>query len=112
MELSEHLFREEAGRMVAMPNPIFGVHNLALAEDVVQNGFCRALEIWKFRDVPESPSAWLMTAAKNRALDVLRRERTTMTFTPEPTRQLESEVTRATTVAEEFGPAAVKDEGL
>jgi predicted RNA polymerase sigma factor len=62
---------------------IFGVHNLALAEDVVQDAFCRALEVWKFRGVPENPSAWLMATAKHRALDVLRRERTARTFAPE-----------------------------
>ena len=76
MEIDEHLFRREAGRMVATLTRIFGVHNLALAEDVVQDAFCRALEVWKFRGVPENPSAWLMATAKNRALDVLRRERT------------------------------------
>ena len=112
MEPSEHLFRRESGRMVAVLTRIFGVHNLALAEDVVQDAFCRALETWAFRGVPESPSAWLMTAAKNRALDVLRRERTARTFAPELTRQLESEWTLAPTVEEEFGPAAVKDDEL
>jgi RNA polymerase sigma-70 factor (ECF subfamily) len=112
MELSEHLFRHEAGRMVATLTRIFGVHNLALAEDVVQEAFCRALEIWKFRGVPENPSAWLMTTAKNRALDALRRERTARTFAPELTRQLESEWTLAPTIEEEFGPAAVKDDEL
>jgi RNA polymerase sigma-70 factor (ECF subfamily) len=112
MELSEHIFRHEAGRMVATLTRIFGVHNLALAEDVVQDAFCRALEIWKFRGVPENASAWLMTTAKNRALDVLRRERTARTFAPELTRQLESEWTLAPTVEEEFGPAAVKDDEL
>src|SRR5499425_3006112 len=112
MELSEHIFRHEAGRMIATLTRIFGVHNLALAEDVVQDAFCRALEIWKFRGVPENPSAWLMTTAKNRALDVLRRERTARTFAPELTRQLESEWTLAPTVEEEFGPAAVKDDEL
>jgi RNA polymerase sigma-70 factor (ECF subfamily) len=112
MELSEHLFRREAGRMVATLTRIFGVHNLTLAEDVVQEAFCRALEIWKFRGVPENPSGWLMTTAKNRALDVLRRERTARTFAPELTRQLESEWTLAPTVEEEFGPAAVKDDEL
>ena len=90
MDLSEHLFRHEAGRMVATLTRIFGVHNLGLAEDVVQEAFCRALEVWKFRGVPENPSAWLMTTAKNRALDVLRRERTARNFGPELTRQLES----------------------
>ena len=112
MELGEHLFRHEAGRMVATLTRIFGVHNLALAEDVVQDAFCRALETWKFRGVPENPSAWLMTTAKNRALDVLRRERTARTFAPELTRQLESEWTLAPTVEEEFGPTAVKDDEL
>ena len=63
MELSEHLFRREAGRLVASLTRIFGVHNLALAEDVVQDAFCRALEVWKVRGVPENPSAWLMAVA-------------------------------------------------
>lgn len=112
MELSDHLFRHEAGRMVATLTRIFGVHNLALAEDVVQEAFCRALETWKFRGVPENPSAWLMATAKNRALDVLRRERTARTFAPELTRQLESEWTLAPTVEEEFGPASIKDDQL
>jgi RNA polymerase sigma factor (sigma-70 family) len=62
--------------------------------------------------VPENPSAWLMTTAKNRALDVLRRERTARIFAPELTRQLESEWTLAPTVEEEFGPAAMKDDEL
>src|SRR5579875_2069743 len=66
MELSEHLFRHEAGRMVATLTRMFGVHNLALAEDIVQDAFCRALEVWKFRGVPENPSAcswrWQRTA--------------------------------------------------
>ena len=76
MEPSDHLFRRETGRMVATLTRVFGLHNLALAEDVVQDAFCRALEVWKFRGVPENPSAWLMATAKNRALDVLRRQRT------------------------------------
>ena len=46
MEPSDHLFRREAGRMVATLTRVFGVHNLALAEDVVQDAFCRALEVW------------------------------------------------------------------
>jgi DNA-directed RNA polymerase specialized sigma24 family protein len=103
MEIDEHLFRREAGRMVATLTRVFGVHNLALAEDVTQDAFCRALEVWKFRGVPENPSAWLMTTAKNRALDVLRRERTARTFGPELGRLLESKWTLAPVVEEQFG---------
>jgi RNA polymerase sigma factor (sigma-70 family) len=112
MEPSEHLFRREAGRMVSTLTRIFGVHNLALAEDVVQDAFCRALEVWKFRGVPENPSAWLMATAKNRALDVLRRERTARTFAPELSRLLESEWTLAPAVEEVFGAGAIQDSQL
>jgi RNA polymerase sigma factor (sigma-70 family) len=112
MDPSDHLFRREAGRMVATLTRIFGVHNLALAEDVVQDAFCRALEVWKFRGVPENPSAWLMATAKNRALDVLRRERTARTFAPELGRLLESEWTVVPAVQELFGANAIKDDLL
>lgn len=112
MEPQEHLFRREAGRMVATLTRIFGVHNLALAEDVVQDAFCRALEVWKFRGMPENPSAWLMATAKNRALDVLRRERTARTFAPELGRLLETEWTLAPVMQEQFEPGAIKDDQL
>lgn len=98
--------------MVATLTRIFGVHNLALAEDVVQDAFCRALEVWKLRGVPENPSAWLMAAAKNRALDALRRERTARTFEPELSRFVQSEWTLAPAVAELFASDAIKDDLL
>lgn len=112
MDLSDHLYRREAGRMIATVTRIFGVHNLALAEDVVHDAFCRALEVWKFRGVPDNPSAWLMTAAKNRALDVIRRQRTALRFAPELGRLLESEWTLRPTLDEAFGPHAIKDDQL
>src|SRR5579875_1150990 len=112
MELSEHLFRHEAGRMVATLTRMFGVHNLALAEDIVQDAFCRALEVWKFRGVPENPSAWLMAVAKNRALDLLRRDRTVRTYEPELGRLLQSEWTLAPTVEELLTENTIEDEQL
>jgi RNA polymerase sigma factor (sigma-70 family) len=112
VDLDEHLFRHESGRMVAALTRIFGVHNLALAEDVVQDAFCRALEVWKIRGIPENPSAWLMTTARNRALDVLRRERTARTFGPELGRLIETEWTIAPVVAEAFEPHMIRDEQL
>jgi RNA polymerase sigma-70 factor (ECF subfamily) len=112
VEPVESLFRRESGRMVAALTRVFGVHNLALVEDVVQDAFCRAMEVWKFRGMPEKPAAWLMTVARNRALDVLRRERTARTFAPELTRLLESEWTLVPTLDEQFGPDAIKDDVL
>jgi RNA polymerase sigma factor (sigma-70 family) len=111
MEITDHLFRRESGRMVATLARIFGVHNLALAEDVVQDAFCRALEVWKFRGVPENPSAWLMAAAKNRALDTLRRSQTAREHAPELARLRQNDSGH---VADEelFGAEAIKDDQL
>ncbi len=112
MELSDHLFRREAGRIIAALTRVFGVHNLALAEDVVQDALCRALEVWKFRGVPDNPAAWLMATARNRALDVLRRERTARTFAPELGRLVESEWTLAPAVDALFRADSIQDDQL
>lgn len=98
--------------MVAALTRVFGLHNLELAEDVVQDAFCRALEVWKLRGVPENPQAWLMKTARNRALDVLRRERTARTFAPEYGRLLETEWTVANAVQEVFDTTDVRDDRL
>jgi RNA polymerase sigma factor (sigma-70 family) len=71
----EHLFRQEAGKMVAILTRIFGVDHLTLAEDVVQDTLARALQTWPFHGIPENPSAWIIRAARNRAMDVVRREK-------------------------------------
>jgi predicted RNA polymerase sigma factor len=68
--------------------------------------------VWKFRGVPDNPSAWLMATARNRAIDVLRRERTARTFAPEFARFLESEWTLVPTVAGVFEPDAIQDDLL
>jgi RNA polymerase sigma-70 factor (ECF subfamily) len=108
----EHLFRRESGRMIAALTRVFGVHNLALAQDVMQDALCRALEVWKIRGMPENPAAWLMTTAKNRAVDVLRRERRARAFAPELERLLESEWTFTPTIEDAFGPHAIRDDEL
>jgi len=74
-QLVEHLFRHEAGKMVATLTRIFGVENLNLAEDVVQEALARALQTWPFYGVPKNPSAWIMRASRNLALDVVRRRK-------------------------------------
>lgn len=112
LELYECLFRRESGRMVAALTRLFGVHNLALAEDVVQDAFCRALEVWEAQGVPDNPAGWLMTTARHRALDVVRRERTARRFAPELGRLLDTEWTTAPLVAEAFADHAIKDEQL
>ena len=112
MELGDHLFRRESGRLVAALTRVFGIHNLALAEDVVQDAFCRAIEVWPFRGVPDNPGAWLMATARHRAIDVLRRERTARTFAPELGRLLESEWSLVPIVDEALAGTTIKDDLL
>src|ERR1043166_6729461 len=74
-QVVEHLFRHEWGKMVAILTRIFGVENMSLAEDVVQEALSRALQTWPFYGVPENPAAWIMRASRNLALDVVRRQK-------------------------------------
>jgi RNA polymerase sigma-70 factor (ECF subfamily) len=71
--LVDHLFRHEAGRMLAALARLFGLANLDLAEEVVQDAMVQALRQWPFRGIPTNPAAWLMQTARNKALDILRR---------------------------------------
>lgn len=74
--LTEHLFRHEAGKLVAVLTGVFGLERLQLAEDVVQEAMVRALQTWPYYGVPKNPAAWLTQAAKNLAMDTIRREKT------------------------------------
>ena len=74
-QVVEHLFRHEAGKIVATLTRIFGVEHLSLAEDVVQEALARALQTWPFYGVPKNPAAWIMRASRNLALDVVRRQK-------------------------------------
>lgn len=73
--LTDDLFRRESGRLIASLVSQLGTHRLQLAEDVVQEAMVKALQTWPYRGIPDNPAAWLMQAAKNLALDTLRRER-------------------------------------
>ena len=66
------VFREEAGRLTGAMLRIIG--NFDIAEEVVQDSLLSALEKWPVQGVPENPGAWLMTTARRRAIDLLRRD--------------------------------------
>ena len=103
-----HLFRRESGRLVPALVRLFGVRNLDLAEDVAQETLLRAVEVWKFHGVPDDPAAWLIRAAKNRAIDVLRRQKTARTFAAE----VATEWSLVPIVEETFRTDAIRDEEL
>src|SRR5690349_18133682 len=67
------VFREEAGRLTAAMVRVLG--NFDIAEEVVQDCLVAALEKWPEQGLPDRPGAWLMTTARRRAIDILRRDR-------------------------------------
>ena len=67
------LFRREAGRAVAALIRVTG--SFDLAEEAVQDAFEQALRTWAERGLPHNPGAWIITTARNRAIDRLRRGR-------------------------------------
>jgi RNA polymerase sigma-70 factor (ECF subfamily) len=71
----DHLFRREAGRLVAILARRFGAEHLHLAEDVVQDALVQAMQTWPFTGVPQNPTAWILRVARNRAIDHTRRVR-------------------------------------
>jgi RNA polymerase sigma-70 factor (ECF subfamily) len=68
----ERVFRDESGRAVAVLARVFG--DLGIAEDAVQDAFATALARWPASGLPPSPAGWIITTARNRAIDRLRRE--------------------------------------
>lgn len=72
-ELVTHFFRHESGKLVASLVRFFGLNHFELVEDMVQSALVEALTHWKTHGIPDQPAAWIHRVAKNRVLDVLRR---------------------------------------
>ena len=106
------LFRRESGRLISVLVRLLGPQNLGLAEDVMQEAFVAALRDWSSHGVPDNPPAWLLVAARRRAIDAIRRERTRRTFAADLAKFLDSEWTLAMTVDEAFNEALIKDDQL
>jgi RNA polymerase sigma-70 factor, ECF subfamily len=68
----ERVFREQYGRAVAVMVRVFG--DIDIAEEAVQDAFAAAVRRWPSTGLPPSPAGWIITTARNRAIDRLRRE--------------------------------------
>ena len=73
MDDVERAFREAHGQAVATLTRLFG--DITLAEDAVQDAFVTAVHRWPQDGVPDNPAGWIVTTARNRAVDVVRRSR-------------------------------------
>jgi RNA polymerase sigma-70 factor (ECF subfamily) len=85
----EHVFRDEWGRVLASLVGFLG--DVELAEDAAQEAFATAAERWPRDGTPPNPTGWLITTARNRAIDRIRREQTLAAKTEQLRRELRQE---------------------
>jgi RNA polymerase sigma factor (sigma-70 family) len=113
-QLTDHLFRNEAKKMVSVLTKIFGTENLETAEDVVQDTLLQAMQVWKLKGIPDNPSAWLFRVAKNKAIDIIRRNKHSVKFDFSDNEKilLTSEYTLAATMDNFWKEAIIKDDLL
>ncbi|MEI6489653.1 MAG: sigma-70 family RNA polymerase sigma factor [Bacteroidota bacterium] len=108
-----HLFRHQSGKMVAVLTRIFGVHNMELAEDVVQETMLTAYEKWRIKGIPDNPESWLFIVAKNKALNLIKKQRNTVLFGDDSTKVLlKSGYTVETTFNQLTNEELIKDDQL
>src|SRR5689334_17364649 len=72
-ELIPHLFRTEFRKIVAVLSKLFGIEHIEAAEDIASETFLSALETWTYNGIPQNPTAWLYTVAKNKAKNSIHR---------------------------------------
>ncbi len=71
--LIPHLFRTEFSKIVSVLTKTFGLNHIEVAEDIVSDTFLLAAETWGKKGLPDNPTAWLYTVAKNKTKDYLKR---------------------------------------
>jgi RNA polymerase sigma factor (sigma-70 family) len=72
-ELIPHLFRTEFRKIAAVLCKHLGIEHIEIAEDIAAETFLSALETWPYKGIPENPTAWLYTVAKNKARNYISR---------------------------------------
>jgi len=111
-QLVDHLFRHEAGKLVAVLTKVFGAQNLNLAEDVVQDSLVEAISQWQFKGIPDDPPAWLFRVAKNKALNILTRNNYKRKYASAIARLPPSELTTAPDLEYLFSDQEIRDDQL
>jgi RNA polymerase sigma-70 factor (ECF subfamily) len=81
-----------------------------MVEDVVQEAFLRAVQTWTFNQLPDNPAGWLMQVARNRAIDIIRRQQHFQEYSRELAGELQQEAEH--TVEQSFSDAEIADSQL
>jgi RNA polymerase sigma factor (sigma-70 family) len=108
----DHLFRHEGGKLVAVLTRIFGAENIDLAEDVVQDSLIEAINQWTFTGIPENPTGWLYRVSKNKALNIINREKHKRKYASDVSHYLQSDSTAQPSLDHLFSELEIADDQL
>jgi RNA polymerase sigma factor (sigma-70 family) len=111
-DLIAEIYRRDYARLVAVLARIFGVDNIDLVEDTLQDAFSKALEKWQLDGIPQNPEAWIVLAAKNRTIDLVRANKNKLKLAPDLAHFLESEWSLRATVDQQFSESKIQDDQL
>ncbi|WP_101450302.1 RNA polymerase sigma factor [Aquimarina sp. MAR_2010_214] len=108
----DHLFRHEYGKLVSVLTKTFGTSNIELAEDIVQEAMLEALNRWTYNGIPTNPVGWIYKVAKNKAVNILNREKYKRQYASDIAHLLQSEWTVAPTLEQIFTDKEIADDQL
>jgi predicted RNA polymerase sigma factor len=108
-ELIPHLFRTEFGRITAVLCKLYGFEHVSVAEDIASETFLTALNTWPYKGIPENPQAWLYTTAKNKAKNVLVRNKV---FNEKVSLSIQTEYATNTVMETELTDQSISDSQL
>jgi RNA polymerase sigma-70 factor (ECF subfamily) len=97
--------------MVAVITRYFGIGQVDLAEDIVQDTLLEAIKFWEYKGIPDNPNAWLYTVAKNKALNAIKRKKFQNRYENE-TKYAHVEQNLDTSIEELFAEQRIADDQL
>ncbi|KIA92409.1 RNA polymerase sigma factor [Pedobacter kyungheensis] len=107
--LIPHLFRTEYRKIVSVLCYRFGIAHIETAEDIVSDTFLTATESWSMKGIPENPTAWLYTVAKNKTKNYLRHH---TIFEQKLVNQIQIEVEKETEIDLDLSDKNINDSQL
>ncbi len=107
--LIPHLFRIEYQKITAVLCRLFGIEHIEIAEDIASDAFLQAAETWGLRGMPENPTAWLYTVAKNKARNYFRHD---AVFKEKIAKRLQQSFRDSGEIEIDLSPAHIRDSQL
>jgi RNA polymerase sigma-70 factor (ECF subfamily) len=98
--------------MVSVLTRVFGIANMEMAEDIVQETMYKAITEWRFGKLPDNPTAWLYQVAKNKAIDTIRRDKNKNKIAEEISYIMQSDWALSGTVSNLFLETEIQDSQL